>query len=427
MKKKLYTLDTNQDKLIYAPENKHFLQFYAIEWLASWRNDYFLKWEQFTSGNKTSLYSDISTFIPFEEFLAYANKKDLYYCISYICEVIKIIDNSILELSKIMFDIKYMFVQNHEQAKTSYKKTSYKKLNTTRNYSIKLLYLPDKNFIYPDQNKSLKNLLITLTNLIIKKDFRKSSKEKQQKLLLAIEENDLEKVYCLCQNETQSNKNKSAKRKTNITNIIKSLEKVDLPIILLVITIGLICSIFIINKQVGYINKSTLSLIIGLIIMNLILELVLLFSPASPFKIVDYSIFKTRKKHKSSINANEDNRDTEGDYNGLKLHPLSQYRIGHLILVDGATQVTGKKSWNIASSEFLIGTNGKADLNLPINSEDAILIRIVQRSGTFFLESLSKNINVRVEGRNISRYQEYEISNSINFSIDRFHFSLEIK
>lgn len=421
MKNNLYTLDIKQGKLIYTPENKHSLQNYAIEWLASWRNDYFLKWEQFSSGNNTSLYSDISTFIPFEEFLAFANIKDLYYCISYICEIVKAIDNSILEPSKILFDIKYIFVEKHKQTKLN------NKISNPKQYSIKLLYLPDKNYMQEKPNGGYKNLLTTLANLIIKKDTRKSSKEKQQKLLLAIEENNLEEVFFLCKNETKLNKKQYFIEKTNINKIIKSLERIDWPIIFLVITIGLICSIFIINNQVGYIKKSTLSLIVGLIIMNLILELVLLFSPSSPFRIVDYSNFKRKKDQQNPINNIKNNQDIDKDYSGLKLHPLSQYRIGQLLLVDGATQISGSKTWNVASSEFLIGTNEKADLNLPINSTEVILMRIIQRSGTFFLESLSKNVSIKIEDRNINRYQEYEISNYIHFSIDRFHFSLEIK
>lgn len=422
MKNNPYTLSINQGKLVYTPEHKHSLQTFAIEWLASWRNTYFLKWENYSLGNKANLYTDINSLIPFEKFLATANTKELYFCISYICEMITTIENSILDQEKIIFDSQYMFVQEYKHQKAFDKKQC-----DNNDFSLKLIYIPDKIFSSQNFSNDFKNILSTIANLIIEKDSRKKSKEVQQKLLLAIEDNNLENILSLSQVEVQSKKKSKLRKSIDTSKLINTIEKKDLPRIILIITVGLISSIFLIDKQLGYIKKSTLSLILGFIIMNLILELVLLFSPESPFKILDYSKLKLKyRKQKLLFETPEDNNENTNDITA-SLHPLSQNRIGKLNLIDGASQISGNKSWNIVGTEFLLGTNTRADLNLPIISSEPIVMRIIQRSGTFFLESLSKDILVKIENRQINRYQEYEISNYVQFSIDRFHFSLEIK
>lgn len=422
MKNNLYKLSVNQGKLVYTPEHKHSLQTYAIEWLASWRNTYFLKWEKYSLGNKVSLYIDIDSLTPFENFLATASTRDLYFCISYICEMLKTIENTILDQDKILFDTRYIFVREYK-----HKKVIDKNQEHNNNFSIALVYIPDKNYHTQNFSSGLKNILSTLTNLIIKKDSKKSSKENQQKLMLAIEDNNIENILTLSQLEFQNNKSIDLRRSIDMSKLSQTLEKIDLPKIILIITVGLISSIFLIDKQFGYIRKSTLSVILVFIIMNLILELILLFSPESPFKIIDYSSLKLkRRKEKLIFENQDDNIDTTNNISS-SLHPLSQHRIGQLKLIDGATFISGKKSWNIAGTEFLLGTDSRSDLNLPIISSEPIIMRIIQRSGTFFLESLSKDILVKIEHRQINRYQEYEISNYVRFSIDRFHFSLEIK
>lgn len=412
----------NQGKLVYTPEHKHSLQTYEIDWLNSWRNTYFLKWEKYSLGNNVSLYTDIESLTPFENFLATASTKDLYFCIYYICEMFKIIENTILDQDKILFDTRYMFVQEYK-----YQKVIDKNQENNNKFSIALIYIPDKNYRIQNSSSGLKNILSTLTNLIIKKDSRKRSKEVQQKLLLSIEDNNIENILSISQLEFQSNKSIKLSKSIDIFNLGQALEKVDLPKIILIITIGLISSIFIIDKQFGYIRRSTLIIILGFIIMNLILELVLLFSPESPFKIIDYSNLKLKHRKQKLILENQDDNINTTNNITSSLHPLSQHRIGQLNLIDGATNISGKKAWIIAGTEFLLGTNARSDLNLPILSSEPIVMRIIQRSGTFFLESLSKDILVKIENRQINRYQEYEISNYVQFSIDRFQFSLEIK
>ena len=82
--------------------------------------------------------------------------------------------------------------------------------------------------------------------------------------------------------------------------------------------------------------------------------------------------------------------------------------------------------WLVLGSEFIIGNSNRSDLNLGLDGDEVVL-RILQRAGTFFVQRVSASTDVFLMGRLLTRHDEYELSDKAMLQIDNMYFKLEIK
>lgn len=393
----------NVSHLTYEEHTANSLAKYATSYLLSPRNTYFIPWNSRSNGITELLYFDISGFIDLDTYLNKATYADVLELINIISKAVESADNSVLLKDNLILEKEFIFLRKS------------KKIDLT------LPYLPLKraNQSESDLSNSYQKLISYLVGKLEGKDKFKKGKDLHQKLIAAsskgyktvlkilIERLDVKKS----QSDFQVNLKKS------FSNVVNTLENMKLPTLLIILSFMALITIYIIDYFTAGINTLSLAILLGVIFVCSSSVILLLLIPKSPYRI---------RLEENATDLDEYSFIEVPAYaDSMNLHPLKSNRTMAMELIKGS--LPGKADrWLVLGSEFIIGNSNRSDLNLGLDGDEVVL-RILQRAGTFFVQRVSASTDVFLMGRLLTRHDEYELSDKAMLQIDNMYFKLVIK
>lgn len=390
----------NKPILYLESENKNKLAKYALEYLASARNKNFLNWQSFNLGLEKILYIDISEFTSLKSYLEDIKLKEVKTLIINLAKALDYIDKSILNIENIYLDLDYIFL---DQAKELY-----------------FIYIPfvKSNFATENQEK-LAKLLYLLINHLINLDKNKKHIEFYQKLLLAAKQGYKEVILLLREKENKKDKREQKNKLNFKAKLTKLSTKINAPSLVLALAIFVLILMYSLDYLFSGLSIYVLIILLALLVLLLAIEFILLFSKHSPYQL---------NKEKETAYLEPQTEKEEYFSDKLNLHPLNSNRILAIDLIAGSIPNLNEEHFDVFATEFIIGSSKETcDLFLDIYPENQQFLRILQRAGTFYLESLSKDIDIRLDSRLMQRYQEYELSSDCSLELGNLYFKLKVK
>lgn len=408
------TKENGKNILFYTPEPSQEYAKYPLLWLDSWRNDYFFKWTIHEVALKQSLYAFLAEYKSLDEVYSSLKKDEIIFLMNEICLMLEIINNSVLAVENILLDISNIYAHKIKKS-----------------IEVKFVYLPLKTKMYSKEefNDNFKLLMTSLVKRLIELDKKDSNKVGYQKLLSSIpsgyealhrELNSLSDVKQITAKKDQklisSKVEDSLKEKFSL--VLRSL---NFPNILIGIAFICILLIYAIQYSQNGIQQSHLFTLLAIVAMSALTVIFLLLAPGSPYRI-EFSSSKLDKNEFEFPTID----DTYSDK--MALHPQKLNRTMRVDLIEGyIPNLPTLRTWNVLTSEFTIGSHEHSDLRLRIEDSNELYIRIVQRAGSFFIASISKNVDCFLESRYMNRFDEYELSTVSHIKLLNLHFRLTIQ
>lgn len=400
----------SQDYITYQLSADQLIEKFAVQWLSSHQNSFFLPWEIYSNYTRVSLYANITHYKSLQYYLD--NTEDVIHLksiIMQICKALIYIKNSLLVPSKILLDLDYIFMIEDKP----------------KSVEIKLIYLP----IADQQVESKFSELDLLKALILRymKWNKRLSKNMQLLLLDKANSTPEELLNYLETMEEKQSVNLQVKKLMDTVHekdIFKWTK--NYPLIILVMEMVLLIIIFTLDFILGSVPLRLLMLIIAVIVFLFIWQLLLLLIPSSPFYI--FSKEKLRKKiEQNTSKSNEVHEGTDTfDKSLIRANPIENNRRAQIEVVQSSYSHLEDTVWQIYTTDFLVGSDkSKVNIYIP-NETEEIVLRICQRSGNFYCQALSSTVAVFLMDRMMYRYEDYLLPENCFLKINNTKLKFKI-
>ncbi len=374
-----------------APDDE--LEPFALNWLHAIRNRGFLQWTYLDSAYERTLLADLHGFESLSNFLDKENKPHrIKTLLRLLCEAVLRLRDSLLEPDRLLLDPKLIWLNEGKHSSDMH---------------VKLTYLPVATTVsevagnFEEKWQSLIDGLVTHYLHSLSPLRRKKEEVRLRKAL----SDGTEAFLAALQPVTED-----SPTKPEVTNEQKS--RPSLPLIILLAEAVLLLTIYFLDRTLGQIPFVLLLLFLGIICILCIGQVLLLFHRASPYFVLEPQTANLGlpKPVDPSLPVLPDK---------IALNPVQEGRTAALTLLSG--QIDGQKdhSWQILGSEFLIGSDpGRCQLILAEqDTGQEVVLRICQRAGVFFAQSLSSTRTVWLQGRMLYRYEDYQLPDECQIKV----------
>ncbi len=379
------TDDTGKQLLTYKPETGRILEPYALTWLHSVRNQYFLRWSLLDSGYRQEISAEISGAVRLSEFLKQKRSAREWQALLKQCsKALLSLRESILDSEKLSLDNSEIWIFGR------------------KNLSVRFTYLP---FTETSEQTSLDlseaDFLLKLSRNYLAV-VPKSKRKKLEDSLFRAAENGPEALLSFF-DETPAEAKPEPQKKEK-----KERPDIPLPYLLIGGQALLLLMLYLLDRIQGDLPLSVFIVVVSFLSVLCIWQVILLMHPASA-----YNIRKAKTKVKPVAVPNTPEK-VDVDF-----HPQGEQRTAILSLLAGTVDGKKERSWQILNADFLIGTDpDRCNLLLPeVSDEPELLLRICQRAGLFYAQSLSSTISIRLEGRTMYRYEDYQLADECQLQI----------
>lgn len=395
----LIKTDDGTSYLVHQPGSDSILEPYVQTWLQSSRNRYFMRWTLYDSGYKYELYSDVSNAVPLSKFLEECRRPgELQAVIVQVCQALISLQEAILEPERLDLDAEaiWIFAQRVRKGRKT-------------EFVVRLSYLPFRsNSAKGDSMSSAQAVpstifLTLLCEKLISLYGKKLKSEKANLLLHAASQGETALLSHLSSNLLKKAKPRTERRRSTKP---RRITKLQFPMLLLGVQLFLLAGIYFIDRLLGAVPLSILILMTGMLLLICIWEAILLLHSASPYcvRLGDKENQLSNPKKAIAVDRDPPNEN-------IQLHPLAESRTAILTLLSGSVQGQTDMSWQILNDEFLIGSDPER-CNLLLSEHGAetdVVLRICQRAGIFYAQSLSSTQSVWLQSRMLYRYEDYQL------------------